>query len=487
MLNGKIIKEAITFDDVLLVPQKSDILPNEVSLKTKITKNIELNVPILSAAMDTVTEAKLAIALARQGGLGFIHKNMAIEEQAAEIDKVKRNESGMITDPITLNRESTLADADGIMAKYRISGLPVVESDGTLVGIITNRDLKYRKDLDEKVETIMTKENLITASVGTTLEEAKEILLENRIEKLPIVDENSKLMGLITIKDIDNIEEYPNACKDSRGRLRVGGAVGVGADTLERVAALVKSGVDIITVDSAHGHSNGVIQTVKKIREAFPELDIIGGNIVTAEAAKDLADAGATAVKVGVGPGSICTTRVVAGVGVPQISAVNDVYEACKERGIGVIADGGIKLSGDVVKAIAAGADCVMIGGLLAGTEEAPGEEIIFEGRRFKVYVGMGSLAAMKRGSSDRYFQKESEAKKLVPEGIEGRVAYKGKLEDVIFQLTGGLKAGMGYCGTATIADLKKDGKFVKITGSGLIESHPHDINITKEAPNYHK
>ncbi|ADO84537.1 IMP dehydrogenase [Ilyobacter polytropus] len=487
MLNGKIIKEAITFDDVLLVPQKSDILPNEVSLKTKITKNIELNVPILSAAMDTVTEAKLAIALARQGGLGFIHKNMAIEEQAAEIDKVKRNESGMITDPITLNRESTLADADGIMAKYRISGLPVVESDGTLVGIITNRDLKYRKDLDEKVETIMTKENLITASVGTTLEEAKEILLENRIEKLPIVDENSKLMGLITIKDIDNIEEYPNACKDSRGRLRVGGAVGVGADTLERVAALVKSGVDIITVDSAHGHSNGVIQTVKKIREAFPDLDIIGGNIVTAEAAKDLADAGATAVKVGVGPGSICTTRVVAGVGVPQISAVNDVYEACKERGIGVIADGGIKLSGDVVKAIAAGADCVMIGGLLAGTEEAPGEEIIFEGRRFKVYVGMGSLAAMKRGSSDRYFQKESEAKKLVPEGIEGRVAYKGKLEDVIFQLTGGLKAGMGYCGTATIADLKKDGKFVKITGSGLIESHPHDINITKEAPNYHK
>ncbi len=487
MLNGKIIKEAITFDDVLLVPQKSDILPNEVSLKTKITKNIELNVPILSAAMDTVTEAKLAIALARQGGLGFIHKNMPIEEQAAEIDKVKRNESGMITDPITLNRESTLADANGIMAKYRISGLPVVESDGTLVGIITNRDLKYRKDLSEKVEVIMTKENLITASVGTTLDEAKEILLENRIEKLPIVDKNSKLIGLITIKDIDNIEEYPNACKDSRGRLRVGGAVGVGADTLERVAALVKSGVDIITVDSAHGHSNGVIETVRKIRAAFPELDIIGGNIVTAEAAMDLADAGASAVKVGVGPGSICTTRVVAGVGVPQISAINDVYEVCKERGIGVIADGGIKLSGDIVKAIAAGADCVMIGGLLAGTEEAPGEEIIFEGRRFKVYVGMGSLAAMKRGSSDRYFQKESEAKKLVPEGIEGRVAYKGKLEDVIFQLTGGLKAGMGYCGTATIADLKKDGKFVKITGSGLIESHPHDINITKEAPNYHK
>ncbi len=487
MLNGKIIKEAITFDDVLLVPQKSEILPNEVSLKTKITKNIELNVPVVSAAMDTVTESKLAIALARQGGLGFIHKNMSIEEQAAEIDKVKRNESGMITDPITLNRNSTLADADEIMGKYKISGLPVVENDGTLVGIITNRDLKYRKNLSEKVETIMTKTNLITASVGTTLDEAKDILLENRIEKLPIVDENSKLMGLITIKDIDNIEEYPNACKDSRGRLRVGGAVGVGADTLERVAALVKAGVDIITVDSAHGHSKGVIETVRKIREAYPDLDIIGGNIVTAEAAIDLAEAGASAVKVGVGPGSICTTRVVAGVGVPQISAVNDVYEVCRERGIGVIADGGIKLSGDIVKAIAAGADCVMIGGLLAGTEEAPGEEIIFEGRRFKVYVGMGSLAAMKRGSSDRYFQKESEAKKLVPEGIEGRVAYKGKLEDVIFQLTGGLRAGMGYCGTPTIANLKTDGKFVKITGSGLIESHPHDINITKEAPNYHK
>jgi IMP dehydrogenase len=485
MLNGKIIKEALTFDDVLLVPQKSDILPNEVSLKTKLTKNIELNIPIVSAAMDTVTESKLAIALARQGGIGFIHKNMTIADQAAEIDKVKRNESGMITDPITLNRHSTLADADKIMGKYRISGLPVVEDDGTLVGIITNRDLKYRKNLDEKVEVIMTKENLITASAGTTLEEAKDILLENRIEKLPIVDENLKLIGLITIKDIDNIEEYPNACKDSRGRLRVGGAVGIGPDTMERVGELIKAGVDIITIDSAHGHSQGILNMVKQIRAAYPDLDIIGGNIVTAQAAIDLADAGASAVKVGVGPGSICTTRVVAGVGVPQITAINDVYEACKERGITVIADGGIKLSGDLVKAIAAGADCVMIGGLLAGTEEAPGEEIIFEGRRFKVYVGMGSLAAMKRGSSDRYFQKE--AKKLVPEGIEGRVAYKGKLEDVIFQLTGGLRSGMGYCGTPTIEDLKLNGKFVKITGSGLIESHPHDINITKEAPNYHK
>jgi len=487
MLNGKIIKEAITFDDVLLVPQKSEVLPSSVSLKTNLTKNITLNMPILSAAMDTVTESKLAIAIARQGGLGFIHKNMSIEEQASEVDKVKRNESGMIKDPITLNRESTLADADEIMARYKISGLPVVEEDGTLVGIITNRDLKYRKDLEIKVEDIMTKEDLVTAPVDTTLEEATEILLENRIEKLPIVDANFKLKGLITIKDIDNIVEYPNACKDSQGRLRVGGAVGVGGDTLERVTALVGAGVDIITVDSAHGHSQGVIDTVRSIKDKFPNLDVIGGNIVTAQAAVDLTDAGANAVKVGVGPGSICTTRVVAGVGVPQISAVNDVYEVCRERGIGVIADGGIKLSGDIVKAIAAGADCVMLGGLLAGTEEAPGEEVIFEGRSFKVYVGMGSLAAMKRGSSDRYFQGKSAAKKLVPEGIEGRVAYKGKLEDVTFQLCGGLRAGMGYCGTPTIADLKKDGKFVKITGAGLRESHPHDISITKEAPNYHK
>lgn len=487
MLNGKIIKEAITFDDVLLVPQKSEVLPSTVSLKTDLTKNITLNMPILSAAMDTVTESKLAIAIARQGGLGFIHKNMSIEEQASEIDKVKRNESGMIKDPITLTRESTLATADSIMGKYKISGLPVVEADGTLVGIITNRDLKYRKDLEVKVEDIMTKEDLVTAPVDTTLEEATEILLENRIEKLPIVDENFKLKGLITIKDIDNIVDYPNACKDSQGRLRVGGAVGVGADTLDRVTALVEAGVDIITVDSAHGHSQGVIDVVKSIKVKFPNLDVIGGNIVTAQAAMDLADAGADAVKVGVGPGSICTTRVVAGVGVPQISAVNDVYEVCKERGVGVIADGGIKLSGDIVKAIAAGADCVMLGGLLAGTEEAPGEEIIFEGRRFKVYVGMGSLAAMKRGSSDRYFQGKSAAKKLVPEGIEGRVAYKGKLEDVTFQLCGGLRAGMGYCGTPTIGALKRDAKFVKITGAGLSESHPHDISITKEAPNYSK
>ncbi|MGL5542765.1 MAG: IMP dehydrogenase, partial [Fusobacteriaceae bacterium] len=459
--------------------------PHEVSLKTRLTKNITLNVPILSAAMDTVTEGDLAIALARQGGIGFIHKNMSIADQAAEVDRVKRNESGMIKNPVTLKKDSRLGDAEDIMRRYKISGLPVVEENGKLIGIITNRDLKYRKNLDESVSDIMTKEKLVTAPVGTTLEEAKDILLFNRIEKLPIVDEEGYLKGLITIKDIDNLVEYPNACKDSQGRLRVGGAVGVGADTLERVAALIKAGVDIITVDSAHGHSLGVINTIKAIREKFPNIDLIGGNIVTAEAAADLIDAGVNAVKVGVGPGSICTTRVVAGVGVPQLTAVNDVYELCKTRGIGVIADGGIKLSGDVVKAIAAGGDCVMLGGLLAGTSEAPGEEIIYEGRKYKVYVGMGSMAAMKRGSKDRYFQ--NDAQKLVPEGIEGRVAFKGDLKDVVYQLCGGLRAGMGYCGTATIEELKTNGKFIKITGAGLKESHPHDIIITKEAPNYSK
>ncbi|WP_297406575.1 IMP dehydrogenase [uncultured Cetobacterium sp.] len=485
MMNGKIIKEAITFDDVLLVPAKSEVLPHEVSLKTRLTKDIELNVPVLSAAMDTVTEGDMAIALARQGGIGFIHKNMSIEDQAAEVDRVKRNESGMIKNPVTLTKESTVLHAEEIMRRYKISGLPVIENDGSLIGIITNRDLKYRKDMDQLVRDIMTKEHLVTAPIGTTLDEAKDILLENRIEKLPIVSEDGKLKGLITIKDIDNLVEYPNACKDNQGRLRVGGAVGIGADTLDRVKALVEAGADIITVDSAHGHSMGVIRKIKEIREAYPELNIIGGNIVTAEAALDLIDAGVNAVKVGVGPGSICTTRVVAGVGVPQLSAVNDIYEVCKTRGIGVIADGGIKLSGDMVKALAAGADCVMLGGLLAGTTEAPGEEIIYEGRRYKIYVGMGSMAAMKRGSKDRYFQ--NDAKKLVPEGIEGRVSYKGSLKDVVFQLCGGVRAGMGYCGTPTIGDLKVNGKFVKITGAGLKESHPHDIIITKEAPNYSK
>ena len=488
MLNGKIICEAITFDDVLLVPQKSNVLPREVSLKTKLTKNIELNIPLISSAMDTVTEAELAIAIAREGGMGILHKNMSIEEQANEVDKVKRNENGMISDPITLYPDSLIAEAKEIMKKYKISGLPVVSKDKhTLVGIITNRDLKYRKENNQKVYEIMTKKDLITAAIGTTLEEAKEILLENRIEKLPIVDNDYTLKGLITIKDIDKAVEFPNACKDSSGRLRVGAAVGVGKDTIERVKALVDAGVDVITVDSAHGHSQGIIDMVKAIKANF-DVEIIAGNIVTAEAARELIEAGAGAVKVGIGPGSICTTRVVAGVGVPQISAINDVYEEAKKHGIPVIADGGIKYSGDIVKAIAAGASSAMLGGIFAGTAEAPGEEVIYEGRKYKVYVGMGSLAAMKRGSRDRYFQDvEDDIKKLVPEGIEGRVAFKGKMSDAIYQLIGGIRAGMGYCGAANIEELKINGKFVKITGAGLKESHPHDVNITKEAPNYQK
>ena len=482
--NSKIVMEGLTFDDVLLVPQASSILPHEVSLKTKITKNLELNVPILSAAMDIVTEAELAIAIAREGGIGFIHKNMTIERQAEEVERVKRYESGMITNPVTLSRTKTLKEADELMRTYKISGLPVIEKDGTLVGILTNRDLKYRENLNVKVEDIMTKENLITAPVGTTIEKAKAILLENRIEKLPIV-KGKKLKGLITIKDIDNVINYPNSCKDTQGRLRVGAAVGVGEDTIDRIKALVEAGVDIITVDSAHGHSAGVVNRIKEIRKKFPKLDLIGGNIVTKEAAVDLIKAGVNAVKVGVGPGSICTTRVVAGVGVPQISAIMEVAEVCRKKGIGLIADGGIKLSGDVVKAIAAGADCVMLGGLLAGTDEAPGEEVLFNGRKFKTYAGMGSLAAMKRGSSDRYFQLESATEKLVPEGIESMVPYKGKLKDTVYQLCGGLRSGMGYCGTATIPELKENGKFVRITNAGLAESHPHDVIITKEAPNY--
>lgn len=487
-LDEKNIQQGLTFDDVLLVPQASSVLPNKVSLETYLTKNIKLNIPIVSAAMDTVTEAKLAIAIARQGGLGFIHKNMSIEEQAKQVDYVKRSESGMILNPITLQLDNTLEQAEDILSKYKISGLPVVKADNTLVGIITNRDLKYRVLDDTPVQDVMTKENLVTAPVGTCLEIAKDILLENRIEKLPIVDDEYKLRGLITIKDIDNVINYPNAAKDNKGRLRCGAAVGVGVDTIDRVDALVKAGVDVITVDSAHGHSEGVINAVKRIRDRFSDLDIVAGNIVTKEAAKALIDAGANTVKVGVGPGSICTTRVVAGVGVPQVSAINNVYEYVKSTDACVIADGGIKYSGDIVKAIAAGADTVMLGSLLAGTKESPGEDVIFQGRRFKTYVGMGSLVAMKRGSSDRYFQKgNGEAKKLVPEGIEGRVPYKGELSDTIYQLCGGLRSGMGYCGTKTISDLIEDGKFVRITGAGLKESHPHDIHITKEAPNYSK
>lgn len=484
-MNSKIIKDGYTFDDVLLIPQKSEILPRAVLLETQLTKNIKLNIPVLSAAMDTVTEASLAIALARQGGVGIIHKNMSIEDQAREVDKVKRNESGMITKPLTLNLNSTLEDAEYILGTYKISGLPIINEDGILTGIVTNRDLKYREIDKTSVVEIMTKDNLVTAKLGVSMEEAKKILLENRIEKLPIVDNNYHLKGLITIKDIDNARDYPNACKDSQGRLRVGAAVDISDNTLERIKALYDGGVDIIAVDSAHGHSVGILEGVRAIREAFPSLDIIAGNVVTKEAALDLVRAGANAIKVGIGPGSICTTRVVAGVGMPQLTAINDVSEALKGTSIGVIADGGITFSGDVVKAIAAGADCVMLGSFFAGSEEAPGEEVILEGRKYKTYVGMGSLAAMARGSKDRYFQQEKEAKKLVPEGIEGRVPYKGNIEDIVYQLVGGLRAGMGYCGTANIKDLKENGKFVKITGAGLKESHPHHVLVTKAAPNY--
>ncbi|MBL7879829.1 MAG: IMP dehydrogenase, partial [Chryseobacterium gambrini] len=432
-IHNKIVETAITFDDVLLVPSYSEVLPNQVSLKSRLTDKITLNVPIVSAAMDTVTEAELAIALARVGGLGFIHKNMTIAEQAAQVNRVKRSENGMISDPVTLSKDHTLAQAKETMAKYKISGLPVVDAENILIGIITNRDVKYQENLEMKVEEIMTKEKLITSDKNTNLEKAKEILLKNRVEKLPIVDAENKLVGLITIKDIDNQLEYPNANKDQSGRLIVGAGVGVGEDTLERIEALVKAGVDIIGIDSAHGHSIGVLNKIKEIRQAYPDLDIVGGNIVTAEAAKDLIEAGANVLKVGVGPGSICTTRVVAGVGVPQLSAIYNVYEYAKTKNVAVIADGGIKLSGDIVKAIASGAGAVMLGSLLAGTDEAPGEEIIFQGRKFKTYQGMGSLSAMKRGGKERYFQ--SEAKKFVPEGIEGRVPSKGSLEEVIFQL----------------------------------------------------
>lgn len=480
------MKTGLTFDDVLLVPQYSEILPSEVNISTFLTKNIKLNVPIVSAAMDTVTESAMAIAMAREGGLGFIHKNMSIENQAAEVDKVKRHENGMILNPVTVSKEDTLIDVEKICRRYHISGLPVVDSDRHLVGMITRRDIKYLNIDSTKVEAVMTKDNLITAQVGTSLEEAKMILWKNRIEKLPIVDNQYRLVGLITSKDIDNIGNHPNACKDRQGRLRCGAAVGVGEDTMRRVEALINAGVDVITVDSAHGHSRNVIDTVRKIRDKFPDIDLVAGNIVTARAAEELAKAGVNTVKVGIGPGSICTTRVVAGVGVPQITAIQEVAEYCKTNDIKLIADGGIKFSGDIAKAIAAGADVVMLGSLLAGCTESPGEEVIFQGRKFKVYVGMGSLAAMKRGSADRYFQsKDTQTKKLVPEGIEGRVAYKGSVSDSIYQLCGGLLSGMGYCGTPNIESLKNNGVFVQITSAGLKESHPHDVDITVEAPNY--
>jgi len=477
-----IIREGLTFDDVLLVPQKSNVLPREVDLSVQLAKNIKLNIPMLSAAMDTVTDSRMAIAMAREGGLGIIHKNMSIEEQAAQVDKVKRSENGVITDPFFLSPEHKVKDAEALMARYRISGVPITEN-GKLVGILTNRDLRFETDYNQPIANVMTKENLVTAPVGTDLESAKAILAKHRVEKLPIVDENGMLCGLITIKDILKAEKYPNSARDSRGRLLCGAAVGVTGDCLERVTALVKAGVDLIGIDTAHGHSAGVLNKVAEIRAAFPELTIMAGNVATAPATEDLIKAGADIVKVGIGPGSICTTRVVAGIGVPQITAIMDCAEAANKYGRTIIADGGIKYSGDIPKAIAAGATAVMMGSLFAGTEEAPGDTEIYQGRSYKVYRGMGSLAAMAEGSKDRYFQEGQ--KKLVPEGVEGRVPYKGTLADTVFQLIGGLRSSMGYCGTESIQALRERGEFIRITNAGLIESHPHDINITKEAPNY--
>lgn len=482
-MEGKLVKEGLTYDDVLLIPSKSEVLPHEVSIKTRLTKKITLNVPIISAGMDTVTEAKLAIAIAREGGIGIIHKNMSIEQQALEVDKVKRCEHGVIVDPFSLTPDHKVKDAEALMARYRISGVPVVDKHGKLVGIITNRDIRFEPDMEASISDVMTKENLVTGHADISLEDAGAILRKHKIEKLPLVDENGLLKGLITIKDIEKQVKYPYRATDSRGRLLAGAAVGIGSDLMDRVDALVRAGVDVIGLDSAHGHSAGVIEAVRKIKKAYPELDVIAGNVATAEATVDLIDAGADCIKVGIGPGSICTTRVVAGIGVPQITAVYDCAKAAKPYGIPVIADGGIKFSGDIPKAIAAGANVVMLGSLFAGTEESPGEIVMYQGRSFKTYRGMGSTAAMEAGSKDRYFQNET--KKFVPEGVEGRVPYRGYLKDIIYQLIGGLRAGMGYCGTATIEELQENGRFMRITNAGLKESHPHDIAITKEPPNY--
>ena len=479
---GKIIGEGITFDDVLLVPAYSEVIPNQVELKTHLTKKIELNIPMMSAGMDTVTEHRMAIAMARQGGIGIIHKNMTIEQQAEEVDKVKRSENGVITDPFYLSPEHTLEDANNLMAKFRISGVPITEGR-KLVGIITNRDLKFETDFSKKIKESMTSEGLVTAREGITLDEAKQILAKARKEKLPIVDKEGNLCGLITIKDIEKQIKYPHSAKDAQGRLLCGAGVGVTANILDRVAALVKAKVDVIVIDTAHGHSANVLRVVKMVRDAYPDLGIIAGNVATGEATKALIEAGVDAVKVGIGPGSICTTRVVAGIGVPQVTAIMDCYEAAKPYGIPIIADGGIKYSGDMTKAIAAGANVCMMGSIFAGCDESPGTFELFQGRKYKVYRGMGSIAAMENVSKDRYFQQD--AKKLVPEGVEGRVAYKGSVEDTVFQLIGGIRSGMGYCGAKTIEDLKERGRFVKISAASLKESHPHDIHITKEAPNY--
>ncbi len=479
----KFPKEGLTFDDVLLIPAKSDVTPNMVSLEARLTANIHLNTPILTAAMDTVTDSRMAIAVAREGGIGIIHKNMSIEQQANEVDKVKRSENGVIVNPFSLTADKLVADADALMGKFRISGVPIVDENNRLVGIITNRDMRFLTDFNTPISEVMTKDHLITAPVGTTLQQAQEILCRNKIEKLPIVDENRVLKGLITIKDIEKSVKFPNSARDARGRLLCGAGIGVTSNMLERAEALIQAQVDVLVLDSAHGHSANIITALKKLKQAFPDTPVIAGNIATAEAAEELIQAGADCLKVGIGPGSICTTRVVAGIGVPQITAVFDVACVAKQYHIPVIADGGIKYSGDIVKALAAGADCVMLGSLLAGCEEAPGETEIYQGRQFKVYRGMGSLGAMAAGSTDRYFQEG--AKKLVPEGVEGRVPYKGALAETIFQLIGGIRAGMGYCGCPTIPDLWEKAQFIRITGAGLKESHPHDIYITKEAPNY--
>lgn len=487
MNTEKILYEGITFDDILLVPAHSEVLPRETDLSSYLTPGIKLNIPILSAAMDTVTESQMAIAMAGQGGIGIIHKNLTIEQQADEVDRVKRSESGMIHKPITLGPEYTIGDAKNLMAKYHISGIPIVNEHDKLIGILTNRDLRFEPNVSMPIKDMMTKNNLITVPVGTTLEQAESILQKHRIEKLPVVDDDGTLRGLITFKDISKKQKYPYACKDELGRLRVGAAVSVTGNTMERVEALVNANVDVLVVDTAHGHSQGVLNMIKAIREKYKDIQLIAGNIVTKEAARELANIGIDAVKVGIGAGSICTTRVIAGVGVPQISAVMEVAEELKGSGIPVIADGGIKQTGDVPKAIAAGADTVMIGGMLAGVEETPGEKVLYEGRSFKVYRGMGSLEAMKAGSKDRYFQDaEDDIKKLVPEGVEGRVPYKGYLTDTIYQFIGGLRAAMGYCGASNIEEMKTKTRFVKITNSGLRESHPHDIILTKESPNYH-
>lgn len=486
MKNFKIGFEGLTFDDILLVPARSKVLPREVTISSKLTREITLNIPFLSAAMDTVTESQMAIAMAVQGGIGIIHKNMSIEKQADEVDKVKRSESGMIVKPITLSAGKTIFEAEELMSKYHISGIPVVDDERKLIGILTNRDLRFEPNRKMLVENLMTKDNLITAPIGTTLEEAEKILHKHRIEKLPVVDNKGYLKGLITYKDIMKKKKFPLACKDDLGRLRVGAAVGVTRDTLERVEALVSAHVDVVAIDTAHGHSEGVLKTIKKVRKQFKDLQLIAGNIVTKEAALELAECGVDAVKVGIGAGSICTTRVIAGVGVPQISSIINVTAALKNKKVPVIADGGIKQTGDVAKAIAAGADIVMMGGVFAGCDEAPGEKVLFEGRSFKVYRGMGSLGAMKLGSSDRYFQDmEDDIKKLVPEGVEGRVPYKGLLADTIYQYIGGLRAAMGYCGVKNIHELKTKTKFVKISSAGLRESHPHDVVLTEETPNY--